>query len=178
MTDRHVDTRSPGIMLRVLGPSTTWLLRRGVAGLDREPDGYPISLADTARSHGLSDLFGRSSPVVRAVSRTIKFQLAVPEGPNILAVRRRAPRSSPARSRTFRRSCSRPTYAGRRNSCGPRGDLARRRGRLLALSVIEMGEDLESAKRRLLVLRYHLALAQEAATWEWGRHRAALNSAS
>jgi hypothetical protein len=77
--------------LGILGPSTTWLLRRLVAGLEIQPDGYAISLSETARCLGLSDRGGRSSPFVRAVSRTIKFQLAVPEGPESLAVHRKVP---------------------------------------------------------------------------------------
>ena len=35
--------------LSVLGPSTTWLLRRLVAGLEEQPDGYCIDLQD--KSH-------------------------------------------------------------------------------------------------------------------------------
>ena len=165
--------------LGVLGPSTTWLIRRLVAGLDSQPDGYSISLAQTARALGLSERGGRSSPFVRAVSRTIKFQLAVPEGRDVLAVRRRVP---PLNARQVTHLPPVLQQAHRRWQEDqlhlPGGDLARRRGRLLALSVIEMGEDLESAERRLLALRYHPALAHDAATWAWARHRAALNSAS
>ena len=165
--------------LCVLGPSTTWLLRRVVAGLDREPDGYAISLADTARSLGLSDRGGRSSPFVRAISRTIKFELATPEGPDVLAVRRKVP---PLNQRQVDRLPPALQVAHRRwqeeQLKVPSGDGLRRRGRLLALSMIELGDDLELAERRLLELRYHPALAHDAATWAWQRHRAALASAS
>ena len=164
--------------LSVLGPSTTWLLRRVVAGLDREPDGYPISLADTARSLGLSDRGGRSSPFVRAISRTIKFELATPEGPEVLAVRRKVP---PLNQRQVDRLPPALQVAHRRWQEEqlelPSGDRLRRRGRLLALSMIEMGEDLELAERRLLEMRYHPALAHDAAGWAWNRHKAAMASA-
>ena len=38
--------------LSILGPSTTWLLRRLVTGLDRHPDGYELPLAQTASALG------------------------------------------------------------------------------------------------------------------------------
>jgi hypothetical protein len=164
--------------LSVLGPSTTWLLRRLVAGLEQQPDGYPISLAETARSLGLSDRGGRSSPFVRAISRTIKFELAIPQGPELLAVRRKVPplsqrqvdRLPPALQSAHRRWQEEQLQV-------PSGDLLRRRGRLLALSMIELGEELEVAEHRLIGMRYHPALAHDAAAWAWQRHRAALASA-
>jgi hypothetical protein len=165
--------------LGILGPSTTWLIRRLVAGLERQPAGYAISLSETARSLGLSDRGGRSSPFVRAVSRTIKFQLAVPEGPESLAVRRKLPplngyqvgRLPPALQEAHARWQAEQLTV-------PSSDLVARRSRLLALSMIEMGEEREAAEQRLLEMQYHPALAHDAARWAWDRHRAALTSAS
>jgi hypothetical protein len=164
--------------LSVLGPSTTWLMRRLVAGLEQQPDGYPISLAETARALGLGDRGGRSSPFVRAVTRTIKFDLAVPEGPEVLAVRRKVPPLS-QRQVDHLPPALKSAHRGWQEEQlrVPSGDLLRRRGRLLALSMIELGDDLESAEHRLLEMRYHPALAHDAAGWAWQRHRAALASA-
>src|SRR4029079_11787921 len=39
--------------LGVLGPSAIWLLRRLASGLDAEPAGFALPLADTAQSIGL-----------------------------------------------------------------------------------------------------------------------------
>src|SRR4051812_49804380 len=39
--------------LGILGPSTTWLLRRVAAGLEASPAGFDLSLTETARSLGL-----------------------------------------------------------------------------------------------------------------------------
>src|ERR671933_2368459 len=39
--------------LGILGPSTTWLLRRLAAGLEAEPAGFSLSLPDTAQALGL-----------------------------------------------------------------------------------------------------------------------------
>src|SRR5436305_2374227 len=52
--------------LGVLGPSTTWLLRRMATGLEASPDGFDLPLADTARSLGLGEP-GKHGPFVRAL---------------------------------------------------------------------------------------------------------------
>jgi len=165
--------------LGILGPSTAWLLRRLVAGLDAQPEGYQLSLAETARSLGLSERGGRSSPFVRAVCRTIRFELAMPQGPDRLAVRRKLPPLTQPQVGRLPASLQRAHTRWQEDQLSvPPGDLARRQGRLLALSMIEMGEELDQTERRLLELRYHPALAHDAAGWAWARHRAALASAA
>ena len=77
--------------LGVLGPSTTWLMRRLAAGLETEPAGFELPLADTARALGLSDKGGKHSPFVRALGRCVQFELARPDGETALAVRRKIP---------------------------------------------------------------------------------------
>src|SRR5438552_10418737 len=64
--------------LGVLGPSTTWLMRRLASGLEAEPAGFELSLPDTARALGLGEKGGRNSPFVRALSRCCQFDLAQP----------------------------------------------------------------------------------------------------
>jgi hypothetical protein len=161
--------------LGILGPSTTWLLRRLVAGLEVAPDGFELPLAETARQLGLGDRGGRNSPFLRAIARTTQFDLARPEGDAILAVRRRIPplnrrqqlRLSPALQEAHRRWQEAQLQV-------PTEEQQRRRSRQLALSLVELGEDVESAERQLLRWRYHPVLAREAAVWAWARHRAAL----
>src|SRR5256885_7588674 len=77
--------------LGTLGPSTTWLLRRMVAGLDTSPDGYQLSLSETATALGLGNKGGRHSPFVRALTRCVQFDLAQHQGEGVLAVRRKVP---------------------------------------------------------------------------------------
>jgi hypothetical protein len=97
--------------LGLLGPSTTWLMRRLVAGFDTHPDGYRLDLAETARALGLGDRGGRNSPFLRTVNRAIQFGLAQAAGDAELAVRRRLPplnlrqaaRLSPALQEAHRR---------------------------------------------------------------------------
>jgi hypothetical protein len=88
------DPRSPYVesyWLAVLGPSTTWLLRRLASRLEAEPHGFSLDLAETARSLGLGMRGGRHSPFVRALGRCVSFELARPQSSDSLAVRRRVP---------------------------------------------------------------------------------------
>ncbi|MEM9515924.1 MAG: hypothetical protein AAGA42_13820 [Actinomycetota bacterium] len=93
---RYVET----CWLGVLGPTATWLLRRLVDGLDREPEGYTVDLTATARSMGLGYQPDRpTSPFGRALQRCVMFGAAhaLSDG---YAVRRRLP---PVTSRHLRR---------------------------------------------------------------------------
>ena len=77
--------------LGILGPTCTWLMRRLAAGLDEDPAGFDLDLADTARALGLGGRSGRHSPFRRALARCVTFEVARREGPTTLAVRRRLP---------------------------------------------------------------------------------------
>jgi hypothetical protein len=76
--------------LGTLGPTSTWLLRRLVAGFADSPDGYELDLAETATALGLSYAPGRHSPFARALHRLSVFGVAR-EATRSLAVRRRIP---------------------------------------------------------------------------------------
>ena len=161
--------------LGILGPSTAWLLRRMVAGLEDHPEGYEMRLAETARSLGLGERGGRHSPFLRAVTRTVQFELARPEEDGVLAIRRKVP---PLNRRQLLRlppalQSAHAEWQAQQLRV-PTAEELRRRGRLLALSLVELGEDLEATERQLLRWRYHPALARDAALWAWQRHRAAL----
>lgn len=77
--------------LSVLGPTSTWLMRRLAAGLDTAPGGFELSVHETARALGLGGRGGRHSPFQRAIARCVTFELARHEGPRTLAVRRKVP---------------------------------------------------------------------------------------
>lgn len=165
--------------LGILGPSTTWLLRRLVSALEASPAGFELPLADTARCLGLGDKGGRNSPFTRALTRLVQFDLAQPRGHAELAVRRKVP---PLNRRQVQRL---PDVLQAQHRALQETDLRtpaaeglRRRGRQLALSLLELGEDLEAAERQLLRWRYHPAMARESAAWAWDRHRRALRAAA
>jgi hypothetical protein len=87
------DPRSPYVehfWLGILGPSTTWLLRRVAATFDQCPDGFELDLHETAGALGLSATAGRHSPFARALQRCVQFGLAQPHSRG-LAVRRKLP---------------------------------------------------------------------------------------
>ena len=163
--------------LGILGPSTTWLLRRLVAGLDASPEGFELDLADTARCLGLGDKGGRHSPFVRALGRLVQFDLAQSQG-RILSVRRKVP---PLSRRQVQRLPDSLQAEHRQlldaNLHTPASEQMRRRGRQLALSLLELGEDQEAVERQLLQWRYHPFVAREAVSWALERHRRALAAA-
>src|SRR5437899_2410737 len=164
--------------LGILGPSTTWLLRRLVAGLEAHPAGFDLPLAETAACLGLGNKGGRNSPFVRALGRCVQFELAQPHGEDVLAVRRRVPPLNRRQVVRLPHSLQESHRAWQEQQLRtPRLDQQRARGRHLALSLLELGEDVESAERQLLRWKYHPALAREVMAWAWDRHRAASEAA-
>jgi hypothetical protein len=174
------DPRAPYVerfWLGVLGPSTTWLLRRIAAGFDLCPEGFEMSLGETAQALGLGDRGGRHSPFLRTVNRMIQFELAqvVTAGAGELAVRRRLP---PLNRRQMARlspslQADHPRWQAEQLEELP-AEAQRRRGRQLALSLLELGEDIEAAEHQLLRWRYHPAIVQESVSWALEAHRNAL----
>src|SRR3954470_13341860 len=59
----------------------------------------------------------------------------------------------------------------------PAIEAQRRRCRRLALSLIELGEDLEGTERQLHRWKFHPALAHDSAAWAWRRHTEAQSAA-
>lgn len=171
------DPRSPYVerfWLSIVGPSTTWLLRRIAAGFDASPDGFEMLLGETARALGLGDRGGRNSPFFRTLNRMVQFDLARVSGSSELQVMRKLPplnrrfiaRLSPALQEAHERWQAEQLEA-------PPGEALRRRSRQLALSLLELGEDPEEVERQLLRWRYHPALSREAVEWAVDRHRQA-----
>lgn len=159
--------------LGVLGPSTTWLLRRMATGLEQSPEGFDLPLADTARALGLGGE-GRHSPFVRALARCCQFELARPEDDAVLAIRRHLP---PLNRRQLVRLPEALQAEHEAWQTGflhePEIDKLRRRSRRLALSLLELGEDLEATERQLQRWRFHPAICHESTRWAWHEHQAA-----
>jgi hypothetical protein len=162
--------------LAVLGPSTTWLLRRLAFRLEAEPDGFSIDLGETARSLGLGARGGRHSPFTRALGRCIAFELARAAGDDILAVRRRLPSLNHKQVLHLPESLRRGH--GRWQNAQPAlaGEEQRHRSRQLALSLRGLGEDPEAVERQLMRWRFTPALAKESTAWAW-EHRPEVNAA-
>ena len=175
--------------LSMLGPSTTWLLRTIAYGFDSSPDGFTLDVPTTAHALGLAGRVGRHGVFMRALHRLCAFELAAPQ-PNLeitatldecfphdgvehesidaLVVRRNVPWLS-------RRQVLRlPTHLRDEHADWERGrepsallDGMRRRAARLAVSVVNLGEDVDGAERALLHWRFHPSLCREMAQWAW-----------
>ena len=149
--------------LGIIGPSTTWLLRRLTYGLEVHGAGFDLHLPETARSLGLGDKMGKNSPFRRALARLITFELARPHGPGGLAVRQHIPplplrhlsRLPDSLQRSHRR------WIAEQGLSEP--ELMRRRAHRLAGGLAEAGHDRATIERRLGEWRFHPAVAFKAA---------------
>ena len=169
------EVRSPYVerfWLGLLGPSSTWLLRRLVARFDDDPDGYELDLALTATELGLGARSGRHSPFLRSIDRCCRFGAAHQVDPTTLRVRRKLPPLTriqiarlPAALQEAHAAWTDPP------SPGLPVDEMRERARGLALSLLELGQDTEATERQLHRFRLHPAIAHEAVAWAMERRR-------
>ena len=166
---RYVET----FWLGVLGPTSTWLLRRLASGLEQHPSGFELDVDDMARALGLGGRSSRHSPFRRALVRCVTFGMARPHGPGALAVRRRLPPLSrrhlqrlPA---SLRAEHDRWLAAARR---GPVFDELQRRARHLALGLAEAGLDADAMELQLVRWHVHPAIACQATEWAMAYRRA------
>ena len=149
--------------LGIIGPSTTWLLRRLSYGLEVHEDGFDLHLAECARSLGLGDRLGKNSPFCRALQRLCTFELARPHGPGGLAVRTHIP---PLPLRHISRlpdslqSSHRRWLAEQRL---PEPEQMRRRAHRLAVDLASAGKDRADIERQLGRWHFHPAVAFQAA---------------
>jgi hypothetical protein len=152
--------------LPVVGPTSTWLLRRLASCFGSHPEGFDVELPELARTLGLGPRTGRNSPLGRAISRCRTFGLVRGHGPGSLAVRRRLP-PLPRRHLLNLPDTLKSAHDDWRTAQASNGDLdhVRRRARLLALELLEMGEEEDVAEARLVRWRVHPAVAHESARW-------------
>lgn len=176
--------------LSVLGPSTTWLLRRLVMQLDDEPDGFEVRAAELSTELGLGGRTGRNSVFTRSIDRAIKFGAIQRNGQSLYVRRRLAPLAARHVQRLPRRlqllheawgpppGTTRPQPAPADGSAPISADDQRLRARRLALTLFELGENAASTERQLHRWHFHPSLAFDATRWALERHRAARLAAS
>ena len=135
--------------LSVLGPTTTWIVRRMVTGLDEYPGGYELDLAQTAAALGLVFSPGAANPFARSLHRAVLFGAAQPV-PGGLAVRRRLP---PVSTRHLQRM---PPYLQATHAAWRRpaaaGAAQADRARILARAMLQAGDPGDALERQLLGL--------------------------
>jgi hypothetical protein len=161
--------------LPVLGPSTTWLLRRFAAHLDDMPAGVELDTEELARGLGLGERSGPNAPFARTVKRCVDFQMAEWRDTS-LAVRRHLP---PLARRHLRRlTDSLQARHALETETMPRTvtDRLRSHGRRLALSLLDYGDDQSMAEAQLVRWGFHPSMASECAVFaalEHSRRQAA-----
>lgn len=149
--------------LGIIGPSTTWLLRRLSYGLEVQGDGFDLNLADTARSLGLGERMGKNSPFRRALQRLCTFELARPHGPGEIAVRLHIP---PLPLRHLSRLPEPLQQSHRRWLAEQRlsePEQMRRRANRLAAGLASAGRDQTAIEQQLGTWQFHPAVAFQAA---------------
>lgn len=153
--------------LGVVGPTSAWLLRRLAAGLDTDPGGFDIDVAETARALGLRRVEGMHSPFGRAVTRCVAFGLARHAPRHVVQVRRWIPPLPRRHLIRLPRSIQdlHESLSTEPNGAGFVLDHLRSKARRLALGLLEIGEDRDAVEVQLLRWRIHPALAHESAEW-------------
>lgn len=171
------DPRSPYVerfWLAVLGPSATWLLRSFAHRFDAEPDGFTLDLKDTAKALGIGARGGANGALYRTLERVMAFGFAHYRDHDALAVRRRM---APLTRRQQQRL---PNALQREHDSwltepptgsSPSIDDLRRRARALALSLLELGEDVGATEEQLHRWRFHPAIAFDSVRWASSVHQ-------
>lgn len=169
------DPRSPYVerfWLGVIGPSATWMLRAFAHRFDAEPEGFTVDLRDTARSLGIGARGGANGALYRTLERIIAFGFARFSDDATLDVRRRM---GPLNRRQLQRlipelQVAHDEWLAANPTTASSVDDMRRRARALALSLLELGEDLEATEHQLHRWRFHPAVAYDAVRWAASVH--------
>lgn len=178
------DPRSPYVerfWLGVLGPSGTWLLRSFAHRFDAEPEGFTIDLKDTARTLGIGSRGGPNGALYRTLERVMAFGFARFLDEQTLAVRLRMAPLNRRQLQRLPRERQREHdawLAAQAASPTPSVDDVRRRARALALSLLELGEDLAATEQQLHRWRFHPAIAYDSVRWAAVVHRHRIEAAT
>jgi hypothetical protein len=152
--------------LPVLGPSTTFMLRRFASYLDEPGEGVEVSVEELAKGLGIGERSGPNAPLARTIKRCVDFQMAEWRRGR-LAVRRRVP---PLARRHLRRLPESLQVEHEREieaalAAPPLNERLRSQGRELALCLVGHGDDRAMAEQQLSRWGFEPALASECADW-------------
>ncbi|MDQ1380273.1 MAG: hypothetical protein QOG65_3377 [Actinomycetota bacterium] len=151
--------------LPTLGPTALLLLRHLADRFETSPKGVDLPVAETAAALGLGPREGQHSPLIRSLTRLQQFELACSDGDVTIAVRKTLP---PVHRRHVRRLPSglqaRHAEWIEEQATKP-VDIARRRARRFALTLLVQDEPLDAVERALHASGFHPALAHEAVRW-------------
>jgi hypothetical protein len=158
--------------LPTLGPTCVLLMRHLADRFDRAPDGLALDVTTTSECLGLGPRDGTSSPLRRSLARLEQFDLAVSEPEAIVRVRRNLP---PVARRHVRRlpvdlQARHAEWIKSAVQLGPL-DLAKRRARRVAITLLEQGDEIDRVERALGSVGFHPSVCREAAQWASDRLR-------
>ena len=135
--------------LPILGPSTTFLLRRCAAELERSPAGVDLEIEELARRIGIGERNGPNAPFARTLKRCVDFNMASWRG-DVFAVRRRLP---PLAQRHLRRLPASLREEHDREPASRSSETPRRLcllGSRLAASLLQYGSDQAATEAELV----------------------------
>jgi hypothetical protein len=156
--------------LPTLGPTCVLLMRHLADRFDRSPAGLALDVTTTSECLGLGARDGNSSPLRRSLSRLEQFDLAVSEPEAVVRVRRHLP---PVNRRHVKRlpialQARHAEWVSTTVSEGPL-ELAKRRARRVAFTLLEQGDEIDHVERLLGSVGFHPAVCRDAAQWAWDR---------
>ncbi|MEY2452993.1 MAG: hypothetical protein QOD92_2567 [Acidimicrobiaceae bacterium] len=167
------DPRSPYVerfWLGVLGPSSVVFLRRLATELEVHPAGFELRLQETAKALGLGMKGGRNSPFLRTISRCVQFHLLhLDRDDRVLLARRKLPPLTRGQVTRLPEPLQ-LQHLEWQHDPGQHDERLKQRARRLALSLFELGEDVEATERQLHRWRFHPLAARDATAWAWRRH--------
>lgn len=166
------DPRSPYVerfWLGLLGPSATWLVRYVADRFDVAQDGFALDLEDCAAAIGIGRGWGRSSPLPKTLRRCCQFRVARMVNRSTIEMRSKL---APLTERQLSRLPD-PlrTEHARWIEQTPGSAVLVERARRLALSLLELGEDADTAERQLERWKFPAQMANEAMRWAVDRWR-------
>ena len=151
--------------LPTLGPTALLLMRHLADRFERTPEAVELPVADTAAALGLGPREGNSSPLIKTLTRLQQFELAAAEDETTIAVRRALP---PIHRRHVRRLPAALQVRHEEWIASQQAapvELARRRARRVAITLVAQGEPIDTVERALHSSGFHPALAHEAVRW-------------
>ena len=174
LRSRYVET----YWLPILGPSSIALLRMLAAGLVLSPGGFTLDVPEAARSLGIGHRGGRNGPMARTIQRCCAFGATRIDHGHQLLVRTQlatlTPRQLSRLPVVLQQGHVDALSAAKRTIDDDQTGVSavRERCRVLALSLLEIGETATGAEEQLHRWRFHPALAHESVTWAQGQLQA------
>ena len=155
--------------LPILGPSSIFFLRFASRKLSEAngEDRLLLDLKEVARCIGLAERTGHNSPIARTLARCVDFHMAQRIGVEEIRLRKRLPILStrhlqhlPASLQERHKEFERSAYRDKEATNSPV-----QRGRRLALSLLNLGEESDLCEYHLLRWGFHPSLAHESVVW-------------